>query len=398
MKPDNLHKKERLANKAFKKAEERVKKGFFEGAALAFLEAAKLVPQDKYPEYIAGCLNNAGSAYLRAKKYTEAENCLQDALTRIKKILGNNHPDLAGYLNNLGTLYGDKGELDKADKYFQRAKKLHMEVNNPVAEMITKNESTLQQKIDYLEREKLEIQAALYQSKKLDYLGQMATMMAHNMNQPIGVIRMTTSGALSDVDEKLFDSTTELKPLLEKILSQTERLSQIMGNFRNFARGDRTVLSAVNLNEVINYIYQLLFDAQYQLDNIVLQKDLAESPIAHSNEWALQEMLISLLSNAREAVKDKAIKQVGINSWQQDNQAGFCVEDNGDGISQENLPKLFTPFLSSKNEGMGLGLYFCREIAKDLGGSIEYYPASLGGAGFKITLPAQQDNENDAPI
>jgi len=226
----------------------------------------------------------------------------------------------------------------------------------------------------------------------------MATMMAHNMNQPIGVIRMTTSGALSDVDEKLFDSSTELKPLLEKILSQTERLSQIMGNFRNFARGDRTVLSAVNLNEVINYIYQLLFDAQYQLDNIVLQKDLAESPIAHSNEWALQEMLISLLSNAREAVKDKAIKQVGINSWQQDNQAGFCVEDNGDGISQENLPKLFTPFLSSKNEGMGLGLYFCREIAKDLGGSIEYYPASLGGAGFKITLPAQQDNENDAPI
>jgi len=89
---------------------------------------------------------------------------------------------------------------------------------------------------------------------------------------------------------------------------------------------------------------------------------------------------------------------VGINSWQQDNQAGFCVEDSGDGIAQENLPKLFTPFLSSKNEGMGLGLYFCREIAKDLGGSIEYYPAPLGGAGFKITLPAQQDNENGSPI
>ncbi len=434
----------RLYNEAIKKADERNKKGFYEGAALAALEAAKYLPQDEYPKEVANCLNNAGNAYFYAKKYPLAEDCLQRSLNIREKILGkehpdtadtlcdlgnlythkgefddaenyhqralairekileNNHPDIAGSLNNLGSLYASKGELDKADEYFQRAKnsleKSPLEINDPITETITKNHQVLQKNIARLEREKLEIQAALYQSKKLEYLGQMAAMMAHNMNQPIGVIRMAASGALSDVDENLFDSSTELKPLLEKILNQTERLSQIMSNFRNFARGDRTVLSAVNLNEVINYIYQLLFDAQYQLDNIVLQKDLAESPIAHSNEWALQEMLISLLSNAREAVKDKAIKQVGIKTWQQDNQVGFCVEDSGDGIAQENLPKLFTPFLSSKNEGMGLGLYFCREIAKDLGGSIEYYPASLGGAGFKITLPAQQDNENGSPI
>ncbi|MDD5273264.1 MAG: ATP-binding protein, partial [Methylovulum sp.] len=235
------------------------------------------------------------------------------------------------------------------------------------------------------------IQVALYQSKKLEYLGQMATMMAHNINQPIGVIRMTTSGALSDMDDGLFDPATELKPLLEKILNQTGRLSQMMGNFRNFARGDRRVLAAVKLNTVIEDIYQLLFVAQYQLEKIELHKELDESAVAHANEWALQEMLISLLSNAREAVKGKAIRQVGIKTWRQDRQAGFCVEDSGEGISEENLPKLFTPFLSSKNEGMGLGLYFCGEIAKDLGGSIDYYPAPLGGAGFKITLPAQQD-------
>jgi two-component system C4-dicarboxylate transport sensor histidine kinase DctB len=209
---------------------------------------------------------------------------------------------------------------------------------------------------------------------------------------------MATSGALSDINENLFDPATELKPLLEKLLNQTERLSLIMDNFRSFSRGDRTVLSAVNLNNIIEDIYQLLFVAQYQLDRIELQKDFIKSPIAHANEFALQEMLISLLSNAREAVKDKPIKQIKITTWQENNQVGFCVEDNGDGITQDDLPKLFTPFLSSKNEGMGLGLYFCREIAKDLGGSIEYYPAPLGGAGFKITLPAQQDNENGSAI
>ncbi len=253
-------------------------------------------------------------------------------------------------------------------------------------------------KIADLGHENLENRAALHKAERLAYLGRMATLMAHNINQPIGVIRMATSGALGDLNENLFDPATELKPLLENILNQTERLNLIMGNFRNFARGDRTVLSAVNLNTVIEDIYQLLFAAQYQLDKIACQKDFIEAPIAHANELAIQEMLISLLSNARAAVKDKAIKQVRIGTWQQNNQVGFDVEDNGDGITEENLPKLFTPFLSSKHEGMGLGLYFCREIVKDLGGSIDYYPASLGGAGFKIALPAEQENKNDSAI
>ena len=443
MRSDNIHKQELLFKQAIKKAKKRVKQGFFEGAALAFLEAAKL-SQDKSPESFSICLYNAGFAYSEAKKYMQAEDCLQRALkfreeifgkehSEIadilislgdvyheqgkfdkaedyyqqslairEKILEDNHPDIASSLNNLGNLYANKGELDKADKYYQRAQdsveKSTLEINNPVAETITKNRQALQQEINRLISEKLELLAALYQSKKLEYLGQMATMMAHNMNQPIAVIRMATSGALSDVDDNLFDPATELKPLLEKILKQTERLSLIMGNFRHFARGDRTVLSAVNLTTVIDDIYQLLFATQYQLEKIEYKKEFIELPIAHANELAIQEMLISLLSNARAAVKDKTIKQVNIKTWQQDNQVGFCVEDNGDGVTAENLPKLFTPFLSSKHEGMGLGLYFCREIAKDLGGFIEYYPAPLGGAGFKITLPAQQENDNGSTL
>lgn len=392
---------------------------------------------------ITVCLNSLGSIYCSQNKYQEAKSCYQKALAIGKKKLGDEHPDIATYLFNLGTIFFQERKLDEAENYFQQALsiqeksleknhprkgmtlnnlgKLHfvkgeytkaedhfssareiikksLHPNHPYSKEIDKNYQDLQQKIASLEREKLEIQAALYQSKKLEYLGQMATLMAHNINQPIGVIRMATSGALGDLNENLFDPATELKPLLENILNQTERLNLIMGNFRNFARGDRTVLSAVNLNTVIEDIYQLLFAAQYQLDKIDCQKDFIEAPIAHANELAIQEMLISLLSNARAAVKDQAIKQVRIGTWQQNSQVGFAVEDNGDGITEENLPKLFTPFLSSKHEGMGLGLYFCREIVKDLGGSIDYYPAPLGGAGFKIALPAEQENKNDSAI
>lgn len=359
---------------------------------------------------IATSLNNLGSIYHDKKEFDQAEKAYKRALDTRLKVFGNSHPATASTFNNLGCLYEDRGELDKASKYFQYAKEaldaFYLQDNHlvnealetfripggyPIKEIITENHNKLQEQLIRLEHEKLEIRAALYQSKKLEYLGQMATLMAHNINQPIAVLRMAASGALSDVNENLFKPETELKPLLEKLLAQTERLSDMMGNFRHFARGDRTVLSAVNLNTVIEAIYQLLFVAQYQLEQIDLQKEFSASPIAHANEWALQEMLISLLSNARAAVKDKAQKQVAIRTWQQDQQVGFCIEDSGDGIAAENLPKLFTPFLSSKEEGMGLGLYFCRQIAHDLGGSIDYYPSPLGGAGFKITLPAQQE-------
>lgn len=444
MKADNLRKKLRLYNEAIKKAKERQKKGFFEGTALSYLEAAKSLPEDKYPEQVAGCLYNTGFAYSEAEKYLKAELYLQQALTLREKVLGQEHPDtvdtlsslgsvyrnkgefdkseqyhlkalynklkspeknridIVKLLNNLGSLYADRKEFDKANRYFNLAKNAvensPLEVDNFITETISSNYLGLQQEIARLELENREQQAALYQSKKLEYLGQMATMMAHNINQPIGVLRMAASGALSDVNENLFNPDTELKPLLEKIISQTERLSLIMSNFRNFARGDRKILVAVNLNSVIESIYQLLFVAQYQLEKIELTKELHESPIAHANEFSLQEMLISLLSNAREAVKEKAIKKVHIKTWRLNEEVGFCIEDSGDGINDENKEKLFTPFLSSKNEGMGLGLYFCREIAKDLGGAIEYYPSPLGGAGFKITLPKQQDNENGTAI
>ena len=433
MKSDNLRKRGRLVEKAIKKAKERREKGFFEGSALAYLEAVKLLSGDEGSKQKADCLHNAGINFLRVEKYIQAEDCLQLALIILEeklgkecldvattldalgglylferifdkaeecfqrafnikvKILGSDHSDLATSLNNLGRLYEKKEDFGKAKEYYQLAKNLVKKSDNFLAEMIDENYQNLQQEIERLDLENREIQAALYQSKKLEYLGQMATLMAHNINQPIAVLRMAASGALSDVNDNLFDPETELKPLLEKLLAQTERLSDMMGNFRHFARGDRTVLSAVNLNDVIEAIYQLLFVDQYQLEQIDLQKEFSASPIAHANEWALQEMLISLLSNARAAVKDKTQKHVAIKTWQQDQQVGFCIEDSGDGIAEENLPKLFTPFLSSKEEGMGLGLYFCRQISHDLGGSIDYFPSPLGGAGFKITLPAQQE-------
>jgi len=244
----------------------------------------------------------------------------------------------------------------------------------------------LQQEIDWLKRENIEIKAALHQADRLAYLGRMATMMAHNIKNPVNNITTATVSMLMGIKNKGI-TAEQLIPSLERILNNSDRLDKIIENFRNFAQGDRTTLAPINLNETIEAIFQLLFVGQYQNHQIKLIRNFSENlVIAKTNNFAIQEILVTLLNNAKEVLSNKESNQVTINTWQNGDKVGFDIEDNGGGISEEKRDKLFSPFFSSKNDGMGLGLYFCKEILKDLEGNIDYYPAPHG-AGFRVTLP-----------
>lgn len=450
-------KKERLYNKAIKKAEHQQKQGFHEGAALAWLEAATLLPQDEYPDAIVDCLDKAGftsdssGEYLKAElasvlknlgnvyyekcEFDKAETYFQQALLINEKTLHKEHPDIAGVLKSLGDVYYEKGEIHKAESHFQRAlvvseKTLHKEhpniasiLNNlgcvyyekgefdkaelyfqraliirkkllgkecPDISKVSGNLVDCIKEINRLTQENLENRTALYQANRFTHLGKMVAMMAHNMNNPVGIIHTTASAVLTNTQEQLFDASTELQPILENIVEQTEQLNVIINNFKNFVAGDRTVMTAINLNNIINDVYQLIFDVPYQLDTIQLIKNFTEpSPITYANNFSLQEIVISLLSNARDAVKNKAIKTVRISTWQENNNVGFTIEDSGDGMNEEQLHKLFTPLLTAKNEGRGLSLYFCKTICKKLGGDISHYSTLEGGTAFRISLQAE---------
>jgi signal transduction histidine kinase len=334
-------------------------------------------------------ISNLGSLHFAKNDLSKAEEYYQLFLSISEKKLGKEHPDIALTLKNLGDVSVKKNEFDKAKKYYQQALAINEKflgskhhITNEIKESLIYTNKELG-----LELENLKNKAALYQANKLAYLGQMATMMAHNINNPVGIIALKATSALSDLKENLFDANTELEPLLNGILEQTKRLNLMTNNIRQFARSEKIQLSSINLNELINNTYSLLFVAPYQSNNIQFIRNFIEpSPIAHANEFALQEILVSLLSNAKDALKNKTLKTVTISTWQTENNVGFTIEDSGDGITPEKLNDLFTPFRSSKDEGMGLGLYFCKELCKELNGIIEYYRAKQGGAAFKITL------------
>ena len=251
----------------------------------------------------------------------------------------------------------------------------------------------------YQKNQKLteQYRAEVEESRKFKYLSSMATAVAHQINQPVGIIRAATSAALSDIQDELFQPTEELKPLLNKIYAQTGRLRNIIDSFRSFARGDRQHRERVNLNQVIAQTLAL-FEAQFQHHNIKLTREETHSKLTvWANPFQLAEVLINLLNNAKDALEGSANPQVWVKTRREPTtgQIEIQIEDNGPGIAPEFLEKLFMPFESTKptERGTGLGLHLSRQIIQAFGGQLNYIPRPGGGAAFQITLPPFSESE-----
>ncbi len=234
------------------------------------------------------------------------------------------------------------------------------------------------------------LQTMLEESRKLSYLGTMATAVTHELSQPVGIIRAATSAARDDIRDRLFRSE-DIEPLLDKIWGQTKRLNAVIENFRLFACGDRSSREPVNINEVTEQA-TAFFGKQFRHHNINLIKQLCQdpyTPVVWANPFQLEEVIINLLTNARDAAEGQKNASVRVKTWHHGEKTGFQVEDNGPGIPPGLREHMFVPFFSTKppEQGTGMGLYISHKIIDDMGGGIQYEDAKDGGACFTVSLP-----------
>ena len=344
------------------------------------LDDAIIIYQRKvnlYPEDAFGW-QGLGKTHFELGNYDEA-------LEIFNKLLVENPNDIDAILA-IVQIYRAKGEYDQAKEYFEK-------INPELFIERGWNPFFYERQLAELERQRRQQQVELEEAKKLAYLGMMATATAHELNQPIGIIRAATSAAVDDIKEGYFH-TDEMQPLLEQILAQTERLNAIFENFRKFARGERTHREKVKLNSLVQHT-TTYFTEQFNHRNIVLTTQLwskrpQPQPIAWANPFQLEEVLINLLSNARDAVEGRENAHVWVKTWRRKGgSCGFSVEDNGPGLSPEYQKQMFVPFVSTKSteKGTGLGLYISRRIIDELGGSLRYQDRTGGGACFTVHLP-----------
>ncbi|HEY7180681.1 MAG TPA: ATP-binding protein, partial [Blastocatellia bacterium] len=230
--------------------------------------------------------------------------------------------------------------------------------------------------------ERVGLEAQLQQSDKLSSIGLLAAGVAHEVNTPLAGISSYSQMLMQQIPDN-----DPRRQLLEKIHRQTSRASSIVNNLLNFSRVTEARYAPVDLNRVIDDTIQLL-EAQLRNTEIEVVRSYAdELPPAFGDGPKLQQVLMNLILNARDAMPQGGRLEISTEAGE--DSVVIEVRDNGLGIAPEHLAKIYDPFFTTKQigKGTGLGLAVSYGIISDHGGHIDV-ESNLGeGTRFQITLP-----------
>jgi two-component system NtrC family sensor kinase len=233
------------------------------------------------------------------------------------------------------------------------------------------------------DRSRLEQQ--LRQSEKLSSLGQMISGVAHELNNPLAVVKGYLELILTH-----HDLPVKTRSDLVKVARESSRAARLVQNFLAFAREQPAHREMVDLNELILGVVELRkFD--FSVANVELQLDLDKQlPRTSACPDQIQQLLIIVINNSLQAMeKMPGGKRIKIITAHKEGRILIILEDSGPGVPAEIQPKIFEPFFTTKEvgAGTGLGLSIAHSIMADHLGAIHYQPANLGGAAFVLDFP-----------
>ena len=247
---------------------------------------------------------------------------------------------------------------------------------------------------------RLETEQQLIQAGKMATVGEMATGIAHELNQPLSVIKTASSFFIKKIDKKEPIEDVILFKMLSKIDSNVDRAAKIINHMRQFARKSDMDLEKVQVNEVLQNAFEI-FSQQLKLRGIKVVWDIEKNlPRINADASRLEQVFINLLLNARDAIEEKwgdlEIGQVDkriILKTKFDRPFVVCtVCDTGKGVERGITDKIFDPFFTTKEvgKGTGLGLSISYGIIKDCGGSIRVADHKPGGACFILQFAGSE--------
>ncbi|WP_343525094.1 ATP-binding protein [Sphingomonas sp.] len=223
----------------------------------------------------------------------------------------------------------------------------------------------------------------LAQANRLGSLGSITTGVAHEINQPVAAIRTLAENARTFLSRAMPDRAGAN---LATIVEMTERIGSIVQEMRRFARRGAHGLGPVSLDEVLDGTMLLIGD-RFRSAGIALDRPAGGAlPQVIAGRVRLEQVLVNLLQNALDAVAGRPDPVVRLSVAQRPDGVELTVEDNGPGLDPAIASEIFTPFVTGKPDGLGLGLGIARDIMTEFGGMLEVTSSSLGGAGFRIRM------------
>lgn len=235
-----------------------------------------------------------------------------------------------------------------------------------------------------LERNRQILEEELVQANKLATVGQIAAGVAHEINQPLAAIR--TQADTAGIYAERGDGSA-VRRCLDAIAGLTERVGTITDELRAFSRKTRSEVVAVDVEDAIDGAL-LLVSARLKERGIRLDRSgLSPGLKVKAERNRLEQVVLNLLQNAVEALAGVPSPTIALSSRRQGRKVVVRLTDNGPGLSDEVRERLFTPFVTSKASGLGLGLVISRDIVAGFGGELTHEPGPSGTV-FQILLKA----------
>jgi histidine kinase len=248
---------------------------------------------------------------------------------------------------------------------------------------------------------RLEAEQQLIQASKMATLGEMATGVAHELNQPLAVIKTASRFFIKKVRNREPIPEPIICTLSEEIDGHVDRATKIINHMREFGRKSDKRLDPISVNDVLSKTSEI-FSQQLRARGIDVIWDLADKlPRVKADANRLEQVFINLLINARDSIEEKnqanphlkGEKKILLTSRRRDALVQVEVRDTGKGIPRAIIGKIFEPFFTTKEvgKGTGLGLSISYQIIHDFGGTIRAHSREGEGAVFVISFPASEE-------
>ncbi len=249
--------------------------------------------------------------------------------------------------------------------------------------------------VDISARQQAETEARQHREElahlsRVAIMGEIAGSLAHELNQPLtGIVNNACAGRRFIAKGRA--DLSKLDGLLEAIAADGHRAGEIIRGIRGMVRKGEEVRGPVNLNDVINRVLRFISSDALERHCVLVTETDPELPLVEANQVQLQQVLLNLVVNAFEAMRETPAEERRViirSECEFDGRVRVSVRDYGTGLPEEEPELIFQQFFSTKREGMGMGLAIARSIITAHGGELAAANAQGGGACVHFSLPA----------
>jgi two-component system, LuxR family, sensor kinase FixL len=239
-----------------------------------------------------------------------------------------------------------------------------------------------------------ELQSELVQMSRLTAMGEMASALAHELNQPLSAIANYLKGCRRMLSRRPDEASNKVSEALNAAAEQALRAGDIIRRLRDFVSRGETEKRVERVAKLIEEASAIaLVGATERGIRVSFEID-PHAELVLADRVQIQQVLVNLMRNAMEAMDGSERRELFISTSRTDeDMVSMSVADTGPGLSAAVRAQLFQPFFTTKHDGMGIGLSISRTIIEAHGGEIQAEPNPVGGAVFRFTLPAVSAEE-----